>query len=187
MSAALRPLPPSGRLADDPARFQAVFVRHYPMVLRALRRVTASRAEAEDLAQDTFVSLGWHRFDDGREHNLRAWLLRTAINRALNARRGRARRQGREASVGLQLVSAAAPDPEEARERARVRQVLCRLEPRACQLLVLRAVGLSYAELAEVIGVAPGSIGTLLVRAQRTFAEAFAGGTGGGSAKEGST
>lgn len=174
MSAApTRPLPPSGRLADDPSRFVAVFRHHYPTVLRALRRVTVSRAEAEDLAQDTFVSLGWHRFDDGREHNLRGWLLRTAINRALNARRGRARRAGREASVGLQLVGSAASDPEQAHERARVREVLCRLEPRHSQLLVLRAVGLSYSELASVIGVAPGSIGTLLVRAQRAFTAAF--------------
>ncbi len=79
-SGAARQLPASGRLVDDAARFRAVFERHYPTVVRALKRVSGSDAEAEDLAQETFVSLGWHRFPAGRSHNLRAWLLRTAMH-----------------------------------------------------------------------------------------------------------
>lgn len=169
----VRQLPASGRLVDDEARFRAVFERHYPTVLRALKRVSGSDAEAEDLAQETFVSLGWHRFSGGRSHNLRAWLLRTAINRAHNARRGQRRREGREAFVGPQLVGPAAPGPDHLHVQTRVCTVLGEMDVRACQLLVLRAVGLSYTELAAVLDVAPGSIGTLTARAHRVFADAY--------------
>jgi RNA polymerase sigma-70 factor (ECF subfamily) len=168
-----RQLPASGRLVDDEPRFRAVFERHYPTVVRALQRVTGDDAEAEDLAQETFVSLGWHRFPAGKAHNLRAWLLRSAINRAFIARRGRLRREGREAAAGLQIVGDR-PAPDAHRVRQRVRAVLLDLDERACQLLVLRAVGLSYGELAEVVDVAPSSVGTLLARAHRAFADAYA-------------
>ena len=56
-----------------------------------------------------------------------------------------------------------------AEERDSVRQVLMRLSERQRDCLVLRANGLSYAEIAVAIGVAPGSVGTLLARAERTF------------------
>jgi RNA polymerase sigma-70 factor (ECF subfamily) len=45
------------------------------------------------------------------------------------------------------------------------------MKPRPAQLLILRQSGMSYAELAEVLGVAPSSIGTLLARAEEEFAE----------------
>ena len=170
---AMHQIPASGRLADDETRFRAVFLRHYPTVLSALKRMTQSDAEAEDLAQEAFLSLGWHRFTQGKAHNLRAWLLRTATNRALNARRGRQRRAGREAAIGPQLVGTPSPGADHLDARRRVCAVLHQIDTRASQLLVLRAVGLGYAELAEVVGVAPGSIGTLLVRAQREFAQAY--------------
>ena len=50
-----------------------------------------------------------------------------------------------------------------------MRQVLMRLSERQRDCLVLRANGLSYAEIAVAIGVAPGSVGTLLARAERAF------------------
>jgi RNA polymerase sigma-70 factor, ECF subfamily len=52
--------------------------------------------------------------------------------------------------------------------------VLARLSERQVQLLLLRQAGLSYAELADALGVAPGSIGTLLARAERAFRQAYA-------------
>jgi RNA polymerase sigma-70 factor (ECF subfamily) len=54
-------------------------------------------------------------------------------------------------------------------ERERVRAALARLPERQGKLLLLRHAGLSYAEMAAALEVAPGSIGTLLVRAERAF------------------
>jgi RNA polymerase sigma-70 factor, ECF subfamily len=52
--------------------------------------------------------------------------------------------------------------------------VLLRLPERQRECLALRAEGLSYAEIAAALGVAPGSVGTLLARAERAFKEAYA-------------
>jgi RNA polymerase sigma-70 factor (ECF subfamily) len=40
--------------------------------------------------------------------------------------------------------------------------------------LLLRHAGLSYKELAEALQVAPGSVGTLLARAEAAFERAYA-------------
>jgi RNA polymerase sigma factor (sigma-70 family) len=54
-----------------------------------------------------------------------------------------------------------------AEERARVREALARLPERQGKLLLLRYAGLSYAEVAATLESAPGSVGTLLARAER--------------------
>src|SRR5439155_6944320 len=58
-------------------------------------------------------------------------------------------------------------------DRALVREVLARLPERQSRLLLLRHAGLSLAEVASALEVAPGSVGTLLVRAERAFANAY--------------
>ncbi|MFQ5343804.1 MAG: sigma factor-like helix-turn-helix DNA-binding protein, partial [Anaerolineae bacterium] len=58
-------------------------------------------------------------------------------------------------------------------ERQTVRQVLAGLPPRQAGLLLLRHAGLTYRELAEVLDVVPGSVGTLLARATAAFEQAY--------------
>ena len=69
--------------------------------------------------------------------------------------------------------SRTAPDPaslfDQQDNRAQVRRILTELKPREAKLLMLRHAGLSYQELAEAVGVAPGSVGSLLTQARRKF------------------
>ena len=51
-------------------------------------------------------------------------------------------------------------------DRRRVREALARLPQKPAAVLVLRASGLSYAEVAQALGVGTGQIGTLLRRAE---------------------
>jgi RNA polymerase sigma-70 factor (ECF subfamily) len=64
-------------------------------------------------------------------------------------------------------------EAERAEEREQVRAALEQMKPRSARLLVLRHSGLSYAELAETLKVAPSSIGTLLARAEMEFEEHY--------------
>lgn len=165
----------------DQASFDAVFHQHYDRVYGLLFRLVGNRTEAEDLTQEAFVKLYDHSFKRrlfraGREHNIGAWLYRVATNMGYNAIRGRQRRWRR----NMLLV----PDPQgapgaeqevERREReTAVRLALTQLKPRQAQLLLMRQMGFSYAECAEATGVAPGSVGTLLSRAAKAFAEVYA-------------
>jgi DNA-directed RNA polymerase specialized sigma24 family protein len=47
------------------------------------------------------------------------------------------------------------------------------MKPRSAKTLVLRYSGLSYAEIANAIGVSPNSVGTLLARAEREFEQQY--------------
>jgi RNA polymerase sigma-70 factor (ECF subfamily) len=43
------------------------------------------------------------------------------------------------------------------------------MKPRKAELLILRHTGHSYAEIADILGIASGSVGTLLARAEKDF------------------
>jgi RNA polymerase sigma-70 factor (ECF subfamily) len=159
------------RRGDDTA-FESLFIRHYSQVYRVLYNLVGNREEAEDLAQETFLTLYYQPPAAGTA--LVAWLCRVALNRGYNALRGQRRAQ-------LRAERLAAPpdgvDPHaellRAEERARVRAAIAPLPKRQGQLLLLRYAGLAYAEIADALGVAPASVGTLLARAERAFLEAY--------------
>jgi RNA polymerase sigma-70 factor (ECF subfamily) len=159
----------------DAEAFEILFLRHYTQVYRVLHHLVGSREEAEDLAQETFLALYHQPPAASAGATLIAWLCRVALNRGYNALRGQRRAQQR-----IERLAEPAPqvDPHgevlRAEDRARVRAAIAELPERQGQLLLLRYAGLAYGEIAEALGVAPGSIGTLLARAERAFADAYA-------------
>jgi RNA polymerase sigma-70 factor, ECF subfamily len=157
------------RRGDDTA-FERLFLRHYGQVYRVLYSLVGGREQAEDLAQETFLTL--YRLPPAIEPGatLIAWLCRVALNRGYNALRGERRERARAERLA---ESPALLDPQaellRAEERARVRAALARLPERQGKLLLLRHAGLAYAEIAAIVDIAPGSVGTLLARAERAF------------------
>jgi RNA polymerase sigma-70 factor (ECF subfamily) len=97
----------------------------------------------------------------------------------MNLVRDRARKTDRRQRLltgAPQLVKPGAlPDEDlERSERiAAVRSVLETLPERDRQLLLMREEGFKYDEIAQVVGVAPASVGTLIARALRRFVEAY--------------
>lgn len=154
------------------ADFEVLFLQHYDRVYGLLYRLVGERAEAEDLAQEVFWQL-YRRPPRQADSNISAWLYRVALNKGYNALRGRRRRW----RWNWWLLPETSADPvQEAAERAEVAQVrraLSRLPQRDIQLLLLRQMDLSYAELAQVCQVAPTSVGALLARAARAFRAAY--------------
>ncbi len=167
---------PLATSAEHTAAFEAAFTEHYTRVYGVLFRLLGERAEAEDLTVVTFWRL-WRRAPAEPE-NLGGWLYRVALRLGYNALRAARRRTRYELEAGADaLETSAPPDParamERTEERARVRAALKQLPERDAQLLLLRQTGLSYKELAAALGVAPGSIGTLLHRAEAAFELAY--------------
>jgi RNA polymerase sigma-70 factor (ECF subfamily) len=160
----------------DEASFEVLFYRHYDRIYGLLFRLLGNRTEAEDVTQELFLKLYKQPLDGRKEHNVSAWLYRAATNMAYNHIRGRNRRWQRN-RILLPDMSDDPSDPAEAVVRneaeAAVRAALLRLPERQSRLLLLRQMGLSYAELAEVNDLAPGSVGKLLSRAADNFREAY--------------
>ncbi len=157
----------------DQAAFESLFLRHYGQVYRVLYSLVGSREAAEDLAQETFLELYRHAPSLSQEATLVAWLCRVALNKGYNSLRGERRAQERlerfdapqEIDPYAQLLRS--------EERSQVREVLARLQERQSKLLLLRYAGFSLAEVAAALNVAPGSVGTLLARAERAFVAAY--------------
>ncbi|MBN1994633.1 MAG: sigma-70 family RNA polymerase sigma factor [Anaerolineae bacterium] len=167
--------------AGDDASFEALFRRYYHRVYNILYRLLGNRDDAEDAAQQVFLKLYHsprHIRRQGHELNLAGWLYRVAVNTGYNSLRRRRRRQDWQERFGRWgLFEPSAPDPADIaaghEERARVRRVLAQMDPRQAKLLLLRHSGLSYQELAVALNLAPGSIGSLLTRAERAFAKKY--------------
>jgi len=160
----------------DEASFEVLFYRHYDRIYGLLFRLLGNRTEAEDVTQEVFLKLYHQPLRGGREHNVGGWLYRVATNMGYNHLRGRRRRWGRNTLLVPDATDGAIQPADKAIQeetRAVVRAVLARLPQRQTQLLLLRQMGLSYAELAAACEVAPASVGTLLSRAAQAFRVAY--------------
>ena len=152
-----------------------LFNGHFSRLYRFLNRLTADTELAADLAQETFVKL-YRRgaLPDAPE----AWLITVAMNLLRNVQSGRVRRR-RLLTVtrGERAHSDRPPLPDDAVEsadvRRRVRRVLDSLPERDRHLLLLRAEGYSYRDIARSLEINEGSVGVLLARAKRAFRESY--------------
>lgn len=162
--------------------FEAIFRRYYPLVYQLAYRCTGRGDEADDIAQEVFLRYYRVPPQATSEGERRAWLCRVATNLSLNALRSRQRRAHHEERAAGVMGSGVDDDemergPEQqllAQEQAAlVREVLGELPERQQTYLLLRSIGLSYAEIAQATGVAPASVGSLLARAEREFRRNF--------------
>ena len=163
-----------GLRQGDAEAFSALFVRYHSSVYRVLLRLLGRPDDAEDLTQETFVKLYHHPLANGREHNVKAWLYRVALNLGYNTLRAERRRGERQEKAALvESANESGVDPAgvalRSEERQLVRRVLSEMSDNYQACLVLRHDGLSYAHIADVLGIAPNAVGTVLVRAEKQF------------------
>jgi RNA polymerase sigma-70 factor (ECF subfamily) len=170
----------AGAVSDSriAASVEALFREHYGRIAGMLTRLTGDRAHAEEIASDVFHKLSQRPALVESREDLTAWIYRVATNAGSDALRANSRRRKREEAAGWEGIHAsAAPsaldDLLAEERRGRVRAVLGALKPREAQLLLLRSSGLAYCELAATLGIEPGSVGTLLARAEAEFERRF--------------
>ncbi len=143
-----------------------IFRRDYQRVVGVAARVLGSRDQAEDVAQDVFISFGHSSVPAGEAGG---WLSVAAAHSALNLLRSGRRRASREETAAAAedaVVSDVAEAVVTLEERSRVRAALARLPRKQAVALVLRHSGLSYADVAAALDLSPGSVGTTVRRAE---------------------
>jgi RNA polymerase sigma-70 factor (ECF subfamily) len=154
--------------------FESLFAKQYPRIVAILRRIVGDRGRAEDLASEVFLKLYTRPLTHDSDTNVGGWLYRTATNLGIDALRASRRRDSFEHAAArdnsYNKIAENGFEQTVRLERAqRVRSVLAEMKPAQAQLLLLRASDHSYRELAACLDLEPGSVGTLLVRAEAEF------------------
>ena len=161
----------SGSVGDGVrADLDEVFRREYRLVVGVATRVLGSPDQAEDVAQEVFLSFGRSSVP---ESEARGWLCVAAAHTALNLLRSGRRRTAREdrAATSDAVVPDVADTVVTLDQRRHVRAALAKLPRTQSVALVLRHSGLSYAEVAAALDLSPGSVGTTVRRAEAALRE----------------
>ncbi len=163
-----------GRAQDGDQRALDTLLRaHYDRIYAVCRRIAGNDADALDATQDALIAIvrGLSRFD-GRAR-FGTWAYRVASNACLDELRRRKRR----ADPGLPEVEEAPEGgapllDDQISDRLALDQALSRLRPEWREPVVLRDIGgLDYAEIADQLGIPPGTVRSRIARGRRHLAE----------------
>jgi RNA polymerase sigma-70 factor (ECF subfamily) len=148
--------------------FEALYRRHAGRVLALCLRLTADRGRAEEAVQDVFVRV-WERLGSFRgESAFTSWLHRLAVNTVLHAMRSDRRRVARVAPADGEPLADAAGAPARIDEQIDLEEAIARLPEQVRTVVVLHDVeGYTHEEIAQMTGVAAGTVRSQLSRARR--------------------
>jgi RNA polymerase sigma-70 factor (ECF subfamily) len=143
-------------------------------LLRYLVCLGLSPDEAQDVVQDAFLSLHRHVKSAGSQENIRSWLFRVAHNQARNRQTSYQRRFAAPWDASCDdLLDHRTPERELlVKEKFRqLRTAISSLTEAERECLLLRAEGLRYREIGEVLGMATSTVADSVDRAIRKLAE----------------
>jgi len=162
-----KPLVASG--ADSDVLIATLLHLHFDFIWRLLKRLGV--AEAEDAAQQVFT-VAWKRIGDITAGKEKAFLVGIALNVGADARRARQRRL--EDGAELDELPAPLPDASDLLDQRRARvvldEILATLTAELREAFVLFEVEqLKVREVAELLGIPPGTAASRLRRAREAF------------------
>jgi RNA polymerase sigma-70 factor, ECF subfamily len=154
----------------DRGALDTLLRRHYDRLYAVCRRLAGNDADAADATQEALLAIvrGLARFD-GRS-SFSTWSYRVATNACLDE----LRRRGRRPLVGLDptVEPISAPLDAQVVERLVLEDALPLIDEDFRVAVVLRDVaGLDYAEIAQVLGIPPGTVRSRISRGRRQLAE----------------
>ena len=155
----------------DSEAFRTLFETYKDRVYSIALRYSGNPAVAMDIAQETFLKLLSRIGDYRAEASFDSWLYRLVVNSCIDDQR-----RGRRMTPFLDSLVDAVCAPAEsvlhrmmrAQTEQRVQEVVARLAPDHRIVIVLRYTeGLSYDEIAKILGCSPGTVASRLNRAHK--------------------
>jgi RNA polymerase sigma-70 factor (ECF subfamily) len=166
------PVSDAERQVEAEALFREYYETNYRPLRRYVARLSGEPSDADDITQEVFAKL-WRECERGVEiTSIRGWLYRVASHVVIN----RFRKKAHSPRVCMSLEIAASKMPaaltdleREAARRQIVRTALSALGEPMRQCLLLHHAGLTGREIAQVVGVKPSYVGSLIVRGHERF------------------
>jgi RNA polymerase sigma factor (sigma-70 family) len=168
----------SGATHERCPSFDAVYAILFPVIYRVSLRVTGSREVAEDLCHESFIRYLQHAPALADIDQAKYWLIRVVKNLSLNHEKRR--RRERKAGARLRLLVPAfseSGDRSLDREETRsgVQRALDELPYTLRAPVVFREYGgLSYREIASVMGITENNVKVRIFRARERLEKALA-------------
>jgi len=140
-------------------------------LLRYLLAFGLPTQDGEEVIQEVFLALYRHLQKGSSQQNLPGWIFRVAHNLGLKRRLARTR-ESSDVSASHSALAEAWPDPAEnpeeqllsSQRHQRLQAILRALPEQDQWCLSLRAEGLRYREIAEVLDMSLASVSTSLAR-----------------------
>lgn len=158
----------------DTEAFDELFQKYSPAVVNFVAQFLGNRARAEEIAQDVLLKVYGQRYQYEPTAKFSTWLFKIAHNHCLNEVRKR------EYKVRLEPVDPHGeerenlPSPQAGPDKvlegeevaAKIRQILCGIpDNQRTAMLLSRQEGMSYQEVAAVIGCTEKAVKSLVFRA----------------------
>ncbi len=164
------PAPEAARPAEPgPLESEVIslYDEHANTLYRFAMATLGGDTESQDAVQDCFLSYFAYRLAGNQVEDPRIWLLRSIRNGLGRAEeQGQLRGEAERASAAL--TDLPFPRPDDGVHRADLKRVLPGLlSPRELEVMQLRAEGMQYGEIAEVMGITSGAVGAFIARAMR--------------------
>jgi RNA polymerase sigma-70 factor (ECF subfamily) len=163
-------------LSGDSVALDRLLRTHYDRLFAVCRRLTGNDTDAADACQDALIAIvrNLHKFD--QRSSFATWTYRIAVNASLDELRRR-RRRPPAIDVGLRDTARTPVAGDHATgvvDRLVLEKALATLSPEFRAAVVLRDVaGLDYAEIAQALGIPPGTVRSRIARGRAALADAL--------------
>lgn len=160
----------------DARAFSFLVAEHQQAVRGFLRRYAGDWTEADDIAQEAFVT-AWERLDrfEGRS-SFRSWVCGIGLRMTRDARRSRHRSAARDANWLAQQDLEAGEDDAPIEDRIALAEAMAELpEPQRAAVSLCLGEGFSHAEAAEALGLPLGTVKSHVARGKEKLLRAMGG------------
>ena len=151
----------------------ALYTLHAPGLLRYAYSMISDTGSAQDALQEIFLRYFVARSEGQQFLDAKAWLYRVLRNHLLDTLKSSSVKN----EIAIDKIDDPSDgwnDPEQHYHRAEMARDLARaLAPRELECVRLRAEGLSYDEIAEVLDLRQGTVGATLARAHKKVRRAL--------------
>lgn len=156
-------------VAGDAAAFSELFNRYYSMIHAFAYRLCFDKADAQDVAQDTFVKVARSLGSFRKESSFKHWLYRIALNTTHDRNRSRSR-----LGEAVEEFAVESSSPGRPADFTAVHEALGGLPEDLRQAVTLVYLeGMSHSEAARVLRCAETTVSWRIFKAKRRLKKAL--------------
>jgi RNA polymerase sigma-70 factor (ECF subfamily) len=159
-------------LGDDTA-FHELVDRYANDLFRLAYALVGNADDAEDILQETFLGAFEHLRSFKGRSSVKTWLIRILVKQVAKYHRYWRLRETKSLDEISESVKTVLPARDQ-ELRMDIKTMISTLSPEHREIIVLRELqGYSYKEIAEILGIPPGTVESRLFRARQDLKDRF--------------